>query len=454
MPRKFEKYRVKDLRTRLGADFFNMVFGDIDLRVADLEDLKVTWEQAVSAITTLGLVRINEALSPAFVEVESKRAAATAALAELQAAIDTFEGDADGEIAAWKTAHLAEIAALIAHIADQANPHAVNKAQVGLSLVANALQLVAENNLSDLTNAATARGNLGLGSVSTLTADADVTLAANSDNRVATQKAVKAYADQLIAATDAMVFKGATDCSASPNYPAADAGHTYRVSVAGKIGGAAGKVVEVGDLYICTQDGTAAGAEAAVGIKWTVVQTNLDGAVIGPAAAVDLRIAIFDGASGKLIKDSGVLLSQLATLAGNAFAGNQNYADYQNSRAMFLDCGWTFVDKGNSGVAAQNLDYTAGSHQKITATGNHTISTSNWPPAGNLGELLLELVNGGSYTITWPTINWIKPDGTVTTSISTYLAANTGRTALQSAGTDFLLLWSRDAGATIYGKLI
>ncbi len=132
--------------------------------------------------------------------------------------------------------------------------------------------------------------------------DTDVTLAANSDTRFATQKAVKAYADQLIAAADAMVFKGSTDCSANPNYPAADRGHTYRVSVAGKIGGASGIVVEAGDLFICLTDSTASGNQATVGTSWTVSQTNLDGAVIGPASSTDGLPALFDGVTGKLLK--------------------------------------------------------------------------------------------------------------------------------------------------------
>lgn len=39
------------------------------------------------------------------------------------------------------------------------------------------------------------------------------------------------------------------------------------------------------------------------------VNTYLDGAVIAPASAVDGNIALFDGVTGKLIKDSGVSLS-------------------------------------------------------------------------------------------------------------------------------------------------
>ena len=151
---------------------------------------------------------------------------------------------------------------------------------------------------------------------------------------------------------------------------------------------------------------------------------------------------------------SGQMASVMASTGANTFTAAQAFSYQQVSRAMLIDTGCVFVDKGNSGTSTQTLDYTAGSHQKITAAGTFTIATSNWPLSGNLGQILLELVNGGSQTITWMTVNWIKPDGTTTTSIATYLAANSGRTALASSGTDFILLWSRDSGTTIYGKLV
>lgn len=147
--------------------------------------------------------------------------------------------------------------------------------------------------------------------------DTDTTLAANSDARLASQKAVKAYADALIAANDAMVFKGATDCSANPNYPAADRGHTYRVSVAGKIGGASGVVVEVGDMFICNTDATSTGNQATVGANWNLIQTNIDGAVTGPASATSGNLPTFNGTSGKVIQDSGVAVSTDGTFASN-----------------------------------------------------------------------------------------------------------------------------------------
>lgn len=148
-----------------------------------------------------------------------------------------------------------------------------------------------------------------LGTAAALAADADGTLAANSDTRLATQKAVKTYADQLIAAADVMVFKGVVDCSANPNYPAGDAGWLYVVTVAGKIGGASGVNVEANDRLLCLVDGTVSGTQAAVGASWSISQGNADGIVIGPTSSVDNRVAFFDGTSGKLIKDSGLTLS-------------------------------------------------------------------------------------------------------------------------------------------------
>jgi len=171
---------------------------------------------------------------------------------------------------------------------------------------------------------------------------------------------------------------------------------------------------------------------------------------IGTLADWNIYLSGPQGATGAT---GDVSLNGVQTLTNKTLTA-PTLADSQLIRAMLIDCGMTVVDKGNSGTSTQTYDYTAGSVQTSTATGNHTIAFSNFPPTGNLGQILILLTNGGAYTLTWPTVNWIKPDGTTTTSISTYLAALTGRTALQSSGVDQILLWSRDAGTTIYGKLI
>jgi hypothetical protein len=108
--------------------------------------------------------------------------------------------------------------------------------------------------------------------------------------------------------TDPLLYKGAIDCSTNPNYPAADAGFTYRISVAGKIGGASGPNVEAGDMLVCHVDGSAAGTHAVVGANWDILQINLDGSVIGPTSATDSAVALFDSTTGKLIKNSLVTI--------------------------------------------------------------------------------------------------------------------------------------------------
>jgi hypothetical protein len=113
-----------------------------------------------------------------------------------------------------------------------------------------------------------------------------------------------------------------------------------------------------------------------------------------------------------------------------------------------------YLNLGNSGTTAQVLNHESAHHYAITATGNFTLSFSNWP-ANDTGVILLDLVNGGSFTITLPTINFIKPNGTTTTSLTEYLAALgiSGRTTLQAAGTDRFVFWSI-AGATPCGRIV
>jgi hypothetical protein len=155
----------------------------------------------------------------------------------------------------------------------------------------------------------------------------DITLggATPSDSLVASQAAVKAYADALIGANNAMTFKGVIDCSTNPNYPAANVGDTYKISVAGNIGGVSGVNVEIGDTIICSV-ANAGGDQATVGADFNIVQVNIDGAVTGDASSTDADIAVFDGASGKVIKDSGTKISDLVpkTTTVNGYALSDN----------------------------------------------------------------------------------------------------------------------------------
>jgi hypothetical protein len=65
----------------------------------------------------------------------------------------------------------------------------------------------------------------------------------------------------------------AVDCSSNPNYQEGLVGDQYIVSVAGFIGGGAGKSVYVGDLVYCISP-NAGGTEAGVGTSWEVCRSN------------------------------------------------------------------------------------------------------------------------------------------------------------------------------------
>lgn len=118
--------------------------------------------------------------------------------------------------------------------------------------------------------------NLNTDKIETSYLDTDWTLAANSDSKIATQKAVKTYVDSVADTYDLFQYKWAIDASTNPNYPAANAGRSYRISVAGKIGGASGKNVEAGEYVICHVDSSAGGNEAAVWADWTVFQVSFN----------------------------------------------------------------------------------------------------------------------------------------------------------------------------------
>jgi hypothetical protein len=86
-----------------------------------------------------------------------------------------------------------------------------------------------------------------------------------------TDLTTKAYVDALI--SSGMRIKGLQDCADNLDYPAAIVGDAYHVSGAGKIGGATGEDVSIGDMIICVVD-TAAGDHATVGSSWIILETN------------------------------------------------------------------------------------------------------------------------------------------------------------------------------------
>ena len=125
---------------------------------------------------------------------------------------------------------------------------------------------------------------------------------------------------------DAMVYKGTLAGGSTGSYgaltPAANKGWTYKVTTAGKIDGIA---VEVGDMLICNADNTAAADSsnyATIVNKWDFVQSNIDGAVIGPSSAVtDASVAGFDGTAGRKLK--ALTATEIKAAAGLSLVKNQ-----------------------------------------------------------------------------------------------------------------------------------
>ena len=132
-----------------------------------------------------------------------------------------------------------------------------------------------------------------------------VTLAADPTQNL--EAVTKQYVDRLIAGIKENSTPGIVDGTDHP-IPTTDykAGQMWRVSVAGTY---VGQKCEPGDLIICLKDYAAEGAS---NDDFLVVQANIDGAVTSSAnASTDGNIVVFDGITGKIIKDSTVAVASL-----------------------------------------------------------------------------------------------------------------------------------------------
>ena len=152
-------------------------------------------------------------------------------------------------------------------------------------------------------------GRVAAGIVS-ITIDSDLSTTSASHDTIPSALAVKNAIGTAV--TNGMKYLGAFDPTAAtgtgaPNLKAitSSVGDTYTVTAAGTYAFTTGSaVLEIGDTLIAEEAGVLSNVS-----QWTILNRNLDGVVIGPALAVDGRVALFDGTTGKLIKDSGLTLS-------------------------------------------------------------------------------------------------------------------------------------------------
>ena len=124
------------------------------------------------------------------------------------------------------------------------------------------------------------------------------------------EAATKQYVDRLVSGLNDFTV-GVVD--ADTPLPATDykVGQTFRVTEAGTY---AGQECEVGDLIIVISDY----ADSQKDSDFLVVQANVDGAVTGPDASTDANIVVFDGITGKKIKDSSVTIASVSDAIAKA----------------------------------------------------------------------------------------------------------------------------------------
>lgn len=141
-----------------------------------------------------------------------------------------------------------------------------------------------------------------------------------------------------------------------------------------------------------------------------------DGAGVDPLGVDGVIKAVSDVADAALPKAGG-------TLTGPVLHKGARY---------------TAVNLGSSLSGTVNIDLSAGDYFYGTVTGNVTFNVTNPPASGQAVFFMLEVVNAGAFTITWPSaMQW------------------TGGTApsLTSSGTDILTFVTRDNGTTIHGAM-
>lgn len=291
----------------------------------------------------------------------------------------------------------------------------------------------------------------------------------STDSEVPSAAAVYAAINSGIATNDAMIFKGVIDASTNPNYPAADKGWTYKISVAGKIGGASGVVVEAGDTIICSVDASPTGTHATVGVNWGILQTNIDGAVTTGGAIAQGALVIGAGSSS-------VSTLPNAGTAGWLLIGNTgtNSPTWTAPGSFTVQVGDTNFGSAYSPTASKTVNFVAGTNVSLTPSGNNitiaSVDTNYYPTAfswtgGGAAGPTGKLTMSGASDISFAAIPSASDtaSGVVTTGTQTFAGAktfnspitgsisgNAGSATNIAGGTIGAIVYQSGAGATAF----
>jgi hypothetical protein len=87
-----------DGKTRLGAEYFNLVWKDVDIRLDKLENKSVSWDTAVRELNAFGLERIDNVLAPLIASTNEILQNADDKVAELEVIISEATDSIDTQL--------------------------------------------------------------------------------------------------------------------------------------------------------------------------------------------------------------------------------------------------------------------------------------------------------------------------------------------------------------------
>ena len=161
-----------------------------------------------------------------------------------------------------------------------------------------------------------------------------------------------------------------------------------------------------------------------------------------PGSGTVTSVGISGGSTGLTFSSSPITVSGTMTASGTLSVANGGTGQTTVNGAQ-IALGLGFLTKQNVTANSTTLAIDASQGTDIALTLSSNVSTftiSNWPAAGTLGRMLLEIASTGSYNITgWPgTAIWnLGSAPTITTS-----------------GKDTILLTSNDGGANYRGYIV